>query len=46
MKIFGEWILITFVLYYIFALVTKSKQTKGCIILAAILALGFVLTLN
>lgn len=29
MKIFGIWILLTFGLYYIIALMTKNKYTNG-----------------
>ena len=43
METFGQWILITFALYYIFALMTGSKNVIGCLVLGAILSLGIVL---
>ena len=43
MKDFGQGILLTFALYYVIALLTKSKATIGSLILGGILALGIVL---
>lgn len=43
MKDFGQWILLTFALYYVIALVTKNKHAIGALSLGAVLALGIVL---
>jgi hypothetical protein len=45
MKDFGMWILLTFVIYYVIALGVdrEGSHTLGCLVLGAILALGFVL---
>jgi len=43
MKEIGQWILLTFAIYYVLALITKSNRVVGCLILGAVLALGIVL---
>ena len=46
METFGFWILYTFVIYYVIALLTESRHTIGALILGAILALGVVLAFH
>lgn len=43
METFGFWILYTFAIYYVIALLTGSRNIIGALILGAILALGVVL---
>lgn len=44
MKLFGIWILMTFAIYYVIALVVRSRNPVGCLLLGAILSLGITLT--
>lgn len=45
MRIFGEWILLSFVIYYVLALWMR-RDYAGCLFMGAILSLGIVLTFN
>ena len=44
MQSLGIFILLTFVIYYIIALATKSEHVLGTLLLGAILSLGVTLT--
>lgn len=43
METFGTWILVSFVVYYIIALMTKSEHVLGSLALGMILGLGITL---
>ena len=44
MQTLGIFILLTFVIYYVIALITKSENVIGSLVLGAVLSLGVTLT--